>query len=202
MDGQYKYIYLPSNASFDYFPNNTLGEFTVKLSNPVDFSQYDVGLADIHFPNSWLNVVGAYLKVRIEKRWHIMALEDAKYTNFESLTEMLNQVLRSFAVYQFIKFRYNKSTMRYSLDITRTDIEVRFEKNFGSMLGFNKETYMTGLHYGENRADLDNRLTALYIYSDIVQNQLVGDTLAPLLRIVGIRGNKKTNENKEVELRK
>ena len=77
----------------------------MKLSNPVDFSQYDVGLADIHFPNSWLSVVDAYLKVRIEKRWHIMALEDAKYTNFESLTEMLNQILRSFAVYQFIKFR-------------------------------------------------------------------------------------------------
>jgi hypothetical protein len=38
-------------------------------------------------------------------------------------------------------------------------------------------------------ADVDEGMTALFIYSPIVQNQLVGDTLAPLLRVVPLKGD-------------
>ena len=31
------------------------------------------------------------------------------------------------------------------------------------------------------------RYTALYIYTDIIQNQLVGDVTAPLLRVVPVK---------------
>lgn len=41
---------------------------------------------------------------------------------------------------------------------------------------------------GEYIADVNRGLTSLYIYSPIVESQLVGDTLAPLLRVVCVNG--------------
>lgn len=42
---------------------------------------------------------------------------------------------------------------------------------------------------GDYVADVHRGLTSLYIYSPIIQSQLVGDTLAPLLRVVNVRGS-------------
>ena len=42
---------------------------------------------------------------------------------------------------------------------------------------------------GQYIADVHRGLTSLYIYSPIIQSQLVGDTLAPLLRVVNIQGS-------------
>lgn len=42
---------------------------------------------------------------------------------------------------------------------------------------------------GEYIADVNRTCTALYVYSPIVQSQMVGDTQAPLLRVVSVKGN-------------
>ena len=42
-------------------------------------------------------------------------------------------------------------------------------------------------------------MTALYVYSDVIQNQMVGDTLAPLLRIVPLSGERKFTLSKAKE---
>lgn len=41
---------------------------------------------------------------------------------------------------------------------------------------------------GEYIADVNRTCTALYVYSPIVQSQMVGDTQAPLLRVVSVKG--------------
>ena len=44
------------------------------------------------------------------------------------------------------------------------------------------------MHTSEYHTDIDEGMSAIYVYSSIVQNQLVGDSLVPLLRVVPIRG--------------
>ena len=49
-------ISLPSNASLNYYPNNTPSNFIVKLARAFDGAGYECALAEIIFPNRLLNV--------------------------------------------------------------------------------------------------------------------------------------------------
>ena len=54
------YLVLPSNSSMKLYPENTLANFKVSLSQPImlnDPDKWEVGLAEIQFPNSWYNIV-------------------------------------------------------------------------------------------------------------------------------------------------
>lgn len=51
------YLTLPSNSSKDYFPDNTVTNYVTKLHNTVSLAgEWEVGLAEIHFPRTWNNV--------------------------------------------------------------------------------------------------------------------------------------------------
>ena len=54
------YITLPSNSSKAYFPMNTASNFFTQLPQPLTFGEdYEVGLAEIQFDNTYANVRGA-----------------------------------------------------------------------------------------------------------------------------------------------
>src|SRR5579872_5675084 len=50
------YLPLPSNSSFDYYPGNKTGDYTVKLPRHIELEGdgWEVGLAEIHFPMSFV----------------------------------------------------------------------------------------------------------------------------------------------------
>ena len=52
-------VSLPSDSSADNYPNNTTSSYITKLADDVDLShgEWEVGLLDIQYPNSWLNVM-------------------------------------------------------------------------------------------------------------------------------------------------
>src|SRR3989442_8374501 len=51
------YLTLPSNSSQQFFPGNTLTEFTTKLPSTIELTnQCEVGLAEIMFPRSWYTI--------------------------------------------------------------------------------------------------------------------------------------------------
>ena len=55
------YLHLPSNSSFHKFSNNTLTEYRVGLPQTVSLTgDWEVGLAEIHYPHSWNNVQGSF----------------------------------------------------------------------------------------------------------------------------------------------
>ena len=54
MESQGFYITLPSNASLDVYPNNTLTKYTVRLPRTLYLKEgYEVALAEIMYPVSW-----------------------------------------------------------------------------------------------------------------------------------------------------
>ena len=57
------------------------------------------------------------------------------------------------------------------------------------MLGFSSNTRISSTSIAEREADLEQGFHDLYVYSDIVQAQLVGDALVPLLQIVPLEGD-------------
>ena len=51
------YISLPSNASAEYFPENTQGSYRTKLSSPLNLGEFwEVGLSEIIIPRNWFNI--------------------------------------------------------------------------------------------------------------------------------------------------
>ena len=50
-------IALPSNASLEYFPENTPSSFTIKPATTFNLDgNYEVALSEIIYPNTWHNV--------------------------------------------------------------------------------------------------------------------------------------------------
>ena len=52
-----QYVILPSNSSMNYFPDNTLANFRVKLGKPLKFTtNFEVALVEIIYPHLHLSV--------------------------------------------------------------------------------------------------------------------------------------------------
>lgn len=65
------YVTLPSNASMQYFPQNTQSSYRTKLTSPLMLnSAWEVGLSEIFIPRNWFNIgdhnnsYTVYLKTR------------------------------------------------------------------------------------------------------------------------------------------
>ena len=51
------YVTLPSNGSMDAFPQNTMAEFTNRLSKPLHLDgEWEVGMIECSYPRSWWQV--------------------------------------------------------------------------------------------------------------------------------------------------
>jgi hypothetical protein len=85
------YLTLPSNSSQEFFPNNTLTEFTTKLPSTIELAnEWEVGLAEIMFPRSWCTIpkdgiiiVVDYRRCNIERKISL----SSKFHNDEDLSE-------------------------------------------------------------------------------------------------------------------
>ena len=64
-----QYVTLLSNSSMQYFPQNTLTSFNTKLAKAIipDDSKWEVALAEISFPKSWINVLKGEMKSTLNK---------------------------------------------------------------------------------------------------------------------------------------
>ena len=74
------------------------------------------------------------------------------------------------------------------------------ESDVGRMLGFEKNTVISGkFTAGSFVSTATNGLNYMYIYSDIVRSQFVGDVKVPLLRVVPLKGRYGTMTNYNFE---
>ncbi|KAK7460761.1 hypothetical protein BaRGS_00038839 [Batillaria attramentaria] len=103
------------------YPNNTLSSYTTKLDPPIDLrGHYEVGLVDIVFPRSWLNIKPAAMWLNIRKREsanqpvfieHTVRLPAGHYDSVAHLITMINhEIPKTFKTDQ-AKFRYTYNTM-------------------------------------------------------------------------------------------
>ncbi|GFV33131.1 uncharacterized protein TNCV_2967271 [Trichonephila clavipes] len=111
------YVTLPSDSSMHFFPENKISHFKTQLPSPVCLNgEWEVGLSEIIYPHSWLNV---------------------------------------------------NETNNYFL----------YKAGDGNISSTVKRTIDVGCYE-----------TIFYVYSDLISPQIVGDTQAPLLRIVRTKG--------------
>ena len=187
-DGDF-YLTAPSNASFTTFPNNSQSSFKIRTAKHIDLSRYVVALTEIQYPKTWMNVTNAAFHVRFpNNNEQTVRLLEGRYTNIQQLIEAIQKHLLNLRVSNNIIVHWDKIRMKTMISITADGMSLSITEQLARILGFKNKLFNKGLHTSEYHTDIDEGMSAIYVYSNIVQNRLVGDSLVPLLRVVPIRG--------------
>ena len=181
------YLTLPSNSSLDYFPNNTLTSFTTKLATPLVLrGEYEVALVDIIYPHSWSNVnftnnkYSYFIGDQVIMVGHV---PEGHYRDAQSICMAFNESLPA-DLRNNACFNINPSTLKVRAEI-QPNSGVYLSEGLGQLFGFPEGTLRTNQE-GKFLPDIQGGLFAMYVYTDIIENQRIGDISAPLLRIVAV----------------
>lgn len=194
MQEQGFYAVLPSNASAETFPLNNLHTFKIKTPFTLPANgNWSVGLVEIQFPGMWKNLIDAHIQIKFNENENPLRcdLYDGIYTSVDQLIQEMSHALAEAQLQNDVTFRYDKIRNRIILRIQDrvTGFGIKFSQNIINILGLSKQVneYFEAGEYTMNKPpDISEGFSALYIYSDVIQSQVVGDTLAPLLRVVPI----------------
>jgi hypothetical protein len=188
------YVTLPSNSSMQYFPNNKCTNYITKLKSSIQLDgPYEVALTEITIPFNWSAVVdGGFVVKNLEKKidetikvnWYIDQSANEIVDHFNRLLQKKNLPLT---------FSYNIQTFLFRVYIP-SDYSIQFIGTTGKELGFMftlaegspKKNYFQASNSIPPNA---NKQSSVYIYSDIIEHQFVGDSFSPLLRTVSVPNN-------------
>ena len=179
------YLVLSSNSSMITHPNNTLAQYITNLPRRINiFGVWECGPTEIHYPHDWYNVRNARLTVEHDGNVETdVCFEDGYYHSPKALATTLNGDKP-----ERVKFiAHVKSKTKFTSYGDLPDI-----LGFGAGSGDSTTSLTSSARSMFVRAssivDLRRGFESLYVYSSIVEPRIVGDKIAPLLRIVPITG--------------
>lgn len=192
------YVLCPSNASMELYSDNTPGYFRINLPKRLKLrGRYEVGLAEITYPVTWdtFQEAKAYrLKTKYAERTGQGILTKTLYLTVQELLQELivkassslsvsTVHLRNIFVYDSFKNRVQHAMP--------SPFKVRLSQSVSDALGYKNNDWLEGKGEAAYPPDIRLGMHTLFVYSNIVEPQLVGDTYAPLLRAVAIEDDKK-----------
>lgn len=204
---------LPSNSSMDHHPNNTAAKYTTTLSQQVELNgDWEVALAEICVPATWFNVTSDDYEFAVNDR--IFSIPDNFYPSIKSvlekMIELINQVDHlSGASLEIVRritdesvldlFQENKIGIVYDQRKDKVGIAIprrtvfRMTKMLATILGFNQQMLSNVdnrpsfvFERAQREAALVHNLLLAYVYCDLVEPTIVGDTKVQLLRTVNV----------------
>ena len=189
-------IALPSSASAKDFPGNTNSVYNVRLARRLELApeQWRVGLKVAHIPNRFYNVTTGAVSLW-DKRGGTKAtrtITKGYYHTTQELVDALNALLRGWyvdgPVSDTVSFVYDPVAKNTSvlLDNDSSFVNVAISEDLQDYLGFDVDKFSSGPTTGSRNSDPYSKLGYLMVYSNLVKNRLVGDTMAPLLRTIPV----------------
>ncbi|GFX75640.1 uncharacterized protein F54H12.2 [Trichonephila clavipes] len=174
-----------------FFPENKISHFKTQLPSPVCLNdECEVGLSEIIYPHSWLNVneTNNYFLYKVcdgnisstVKRTIDVGCNETMLDIISAVQLALPKNPNRFTII------YNKATKRVKINADQGS-SLHLE-NLGELLGFKRSAIIIGNMKSEFVADAWSNFSVFYVYSDLISPQIVGDTQAPLLRIVRTKG--------------
>lgn len=198
------YVTLPSNSSPNLFPNNQPGHFFVKLPQTIDVtSQYEVGLVEIQFPNTYCNIHEDEVWIQYYepktgpdesvKDPIIIAITPGMYTSVDSIILALKRKILKAEIKAgkmgILTLHHNKTLRHSFFKLNERGAIVRISDKLQKILGFPFSEVDDNRHIlkGDfSEIELDTDLTNVFVYCDLVAARPVGDVMVPLLRTVPI----------------
>src|SRR5579883_110178 len=96
-------IFLPSDASYDLYQNNTLSQYVINLPEPIKLNRnYEVALTEIIYPNNILNVpMDMNIYLRLKKHDRVITLLKKNFSKglyisedllFKNIQQLINDI--------------------------------------------------------------------------------------------------------------
>ncbi len=190
MAGQF-YLTLPSNSSMEYFPGNTLTNFKTKLAQPIELTgEWEVALSEFQYPRSWYNLRDfdnhIYYDSGGQGFYSTSVIPHGYYPTIKEFVAAVNKTLTT-DMNGDIWLTYNKITRK--MVHVKNKAKLALAGWFASMIGFEKkEVVITKKTEAPLPVDLEAGFHAMYLYTDIVEPQLVGDSKVSLLKVIKCAG--------------
>src|ERR1043165_2632417 len=203
------FLTLPSNSSMLYYPNNTLTRYTTRLTNAISLTgEWEVGLVEIQYQHSWPNLErlegrftyaqnGKYVEGMPQfNLTKTLRVTPGYYDSPAVLVEAINKLIKEAACTvdfeTYPRFVFNPVTKSLNADINSM-CRVQFSPSLCSMLGIsgrqnpieNEEEHNWDWK-STNACDINRGFSSMYVYCNVLEHAPVGDTQAPLLRIVRV----------------
>ena len=195
------YLTLPSQSSKDLFPENNPSEYIVRLPHWIQLKgEWEIGLHSIAYTHR--NVIGA-LDAPISYTYPVSIGKTKTGTggktrkHYSSVDEYVSSINESLK-----ESHINKSEIELTRKVTitlRDGYRVHLSREQAIVLGFmnfedSAETYYVKYTAtGSYKANLYSE-TNIFVYCNIVQPQIVGDKLIPLVAIVPYQKSTETYE--------
>ena len=198
-----QYITLPSNSSLRYFPQNTLTSFNTKLAKSIipDDHNWEVALAEISFPKSWINVIDGENEIYVEDN-HLIRCLTTPVKRYSNNFEFYHAIQELFTLEKQlgISVHFNERTGHMIFESLKQTV-IFLSGKLALQIGFESDTVLACrmgipskliskhhkvLKFGKriqppNPVNVNIGFDILYIYTDCVEQQLVGDVQAQLL---------------------
>ena len=190
------YITLPSESSKELFPENNPSEYTVRLPRWIHLKgNWKIGLHSIAY-TPW-NII----QPLDEPISFIAGGKEGKggkmrkhYSSVKEYVSSINKSLKESHIGKSLEDKSNEIEFSYELNGKVTvslssGYTVRLRREQAIVLGFmtfedSAEAYdVKNTEIGPYKANL-HRETNIHVYCDIVQAQIVGDKMAPLVAVV------------------
>ena len=197
------YLRLPSNSSLENYPQNTLAEYITQLPRPIQLDgEWEVALVEIQYPRTWNNVRDdrsqpwLYIRPASGKPWNAEKVPYGFYTDVDALTTNINQAIakQGQEARDNIKLSFDHLSGKVTVEI-KSDAELAFGSDIATVLGFDMVvdgtvdiTLIKKTTISPRVADVNAGIYSLFVYTDIIQAQLVGDTEVCLIRLVPVEG--------------
>ena len=182
------YVTLPSNSSMSLYPNNTLTSYTTHLVNQVNLTgKWEVALSEIHYPFTWYNIADNNKSFTFSVRGRVQTharISQGFYSSVQEIIDAINGEMTDAAQHNII-ITLDRYTGRVKIEV-REGAFIYFDDYLFRMLGLKYNKVSENVE-GHLPVDVNGGFYGLYVYCDIVENHLVGDVSAPLLRIVPVQ---------------
>ena len=216
MDEDSFYLPCPSNSSMKIFPDNTLAAFTVNLETALELSSdYEVGLCELQYPQSWDNIRKGnnafQIAYRLPRGREVTDTREVPPGYYEKIPDVIRAIKNSYSAtrrknmsllglemeYNPSTRRVNVNTMKMKLSIKRldgreqekaADASIMLKDDIARLLGFRNGTIIeTGKDItSEFAATPSGGFHQMYLYTDIIEPQPHPDAYVQILRTIAV----------------
>ena len=192
------YITLPSNGSQKYFPENRIANYKIKLpyklKTPAE--DFELALTEFSYICSIQSLTGNgndnLIRISGQKNG-VIHLPLIHYKNIHHLMHEINNSFEKLEIPCAILHSMVKP--RICLQVGG-GYKIKFSTKLSEIIGFDGKTEFSAdvlqkesaLFYSKFRPDIHGGRYHMFIYCDIVESQIVGSSMVPLLRMVNITG--------------
>lgn len=189
------YLTLLSNSSSAYFTNNTTANFLTKLPRTIKLEgEWVVGLVEFQYPCSMYNVQEHENIVYIKKKVPVPTKEKYKIvdvkthipaTSYDSIDHFLKAFNENPQLKNKVKFRCDPVTKMVAVTTNDEITSITTSAILSLQLGYKPRSNLKEITIGIHPANLYLGLPSqIFVYTDIIQPQVVGDVITSLLRII------------------